>query len=205
MSGRGGLIGMLGKGVGMATEYHEHRKQQKLSRENSRQDVNETTEAGPSTRPQLQHAAASSPAGLPPAYADVADEKFERSLASGKSASDEKKAALAQYGDESSSDDDLSEDDEEDWELDEAMERGEPPTYEESENSFVPVDELVQDVMTSNRAALAAAPAFIRSPLPCPVIIPQRRPRKKQRGFVRAYGKTLMSITSSEVPADRRC
>jgi hypothetical protein len=202
MPGRGGLIGILGKGVGMAAEYNEHRKQQKLSRENSRQDVNETTEAGPSTRPNLEHAAASSPAGLPPAYADVADEKSERSLASGKSASDEKKAALAQYDEESSSDDDLSEDDEEDWELDEALERSEPPTYDESEHSFVPVDELVQDVMTSNRAALSAAPAFVRNPLPCPVIIPQRRPRKKQRGFVRAYGKILLSTNSIEVSAN---
>ena len=206
MPGRGGLFGVLGKGVGMAAEYHEHRKQQKLSRENSRQDVNETAEAGPSTRPQLQHAAASSPAGLPPAYADVADEKSERSLASGKPVSGEKKAALAQYDDESSSsdDDDLSEDDEEDWELDEALERNEPPGYEESEQSLVPVDELVEDVMKSNRAALAAAPAFIRSPIPCPVIIPQRRPRKKQRGFVRAYGKDPPSTTSNVKPANIR-
>jgi hypothetical protein len=33
----------------------------------------------------------------------------------------------------------------------------------------------------------------IKGRLPCPVIIPQRRPRDKKRGFVRAYAPVLES------------
>lgn len=60
----------------------------------------------------------------------------------------------------------------------------EPPTYEESEN-------LAQQVININRKnSVAAAPHSCR-PLPVPVIIPQRRPGSKSRGFVRAYAPLL--------------
>lgn len=194
-SGRGGLIGMIGSGVGLAAEYREHRKQQKLSRENSQQEVN-TAEAGPSTRPQLQHASAPSSSDLPPAYTDVPNVASERSLDSTKAAPGDKKAALAQYDEESStdSDDDLTplEEDEAAWELDEAIERSDSRDEEdESQQTVVAVNELVRQVVESNKQALAAAPQFERSALPFPVVLPQRRPRKKARGFVRAYAPLL--------------
>lgn len=196
--GGGLLTKVVGGGVGMVAEYRAHRQEQKLSRESSRQD--ETTQAGPSTRPQLQQASSSSSRDPPPAYTDVADEKSERSLASEKAAPGDKKAALAQYDDRSSSDDEGEtplEHDEVMWELDEAGEDREPPAYEEGdgedggEKPAVPVEDLVRQVVESNKAALAAAPGFERSALPFPVIIPQRRPRKKARGFVRAYAPYL--------------
>lgn len=191
--GRGGLIGMIGSGVGMAAEYREHRKQQKISRENSQQD--ETAIAGPSTRPQPQHApTSSSSSDLPPAYAELPDTTSERSVASEKAAAGDKKAALAQYEDDDSSSDDgliSFQDDEAAWELDEALERTESSTSEETQQAVVPVSELVREVINSNKAALAAAPGFERCPLPLPVILPQRRPRKKTRGFVRAYAPLL--------------
>jgi hypothetical protein len=185
------LIGILGKGVGLAAEYREHRKEQKLSRENSEQGT--TAVAGPSTEPQPQHASASSPADLPPSYSNVADQTTERSLGSGKAASDDKKSALAQYDDTSSSDENLIEveNDEEVWQLDEAAERSNPPSYEESEQSVAPVDDLVQQVVNKNKVALYKTPEFERTPLPLPVILPQRRPGKKARGFVRAYAPLL--------------
>ena len=194
--GRGGLIGLVGQSVGMAAEYREHRKQQKLSRENSQQDDNAVAS---SSRPQPSARAPSSSSDLRPAYTDVANEKTDRSIASGEPASSNKKAAMAQYDDDDDSssddDDDFSvEDDEEDWALDEALSRSNSsglPSYEESEQSYAPVDDLVREVVVKNRAALSAAPGFDRSPLPCPVIIPQRRPRKKTRGFVRAYAPML--------------
>jgi hypothetical protein len=183
----------LGKGVGLAAEYREHRKEQKLSRENSEQDT--TAVAGPSSRPQLPHASASSPADLPPSYSTVADQTTERSLGSGKAASDDKKAALAQYDDKSSSDENLIEieNDEDLWQLDEAAERSNPPGYEESEQKAAPapVDDLVQQVVNKNKIALYKTPEFERTPLPLPVILPQRRPGKRGRGFVRAYAPLL--------------
>ena len=193
--GRGGLVGIIGQGVGMAAEYHEHRKEKKLSRENSQQDVDTT--AGSSSRPRQATRAVSSSSDMPPAYADAANEKKERSVASGKPQSDEKKAAIAQYQEDSSDDDDdLSsvEDDEEDWELDEALERrdsGGLPSYEESVQDYGTVDDLVRDVMTMNPRTMSPSQPFVRQPLPCPVIIPQRRPRQKTRGFVRAYAPLL--------------
>ena len=175
MSRRGGLIGLVGKGVGVASEYREHRKQQKLSRENSQQDEAVIAESSTEVR------SASQP--NPPTYVDAASEK---------------KAAQAQYDEKTlDDDDDLSsiEDDEEDWELDEALDRGDSnedlPTYDESEREYVAVDTLVNDVMSKNRAAASPSSTLVRAPLPCPVIIPQRRPRKKVRGFVRAYAPLL--------------
>lgn len=189
---------MIGTGVGAVAEYREHRKEQKLSRENSRQDEN--VAAGPSSsRPEPSPRATSSTSDLPPAYTEAVYESSDRSLASGKPVSHDKKAALAQYDDDSTSDDDddLSsiEDDEEDWELDE-LERNEStglPSYEEIEKYYGNTDELVRDVL-SKGALGATSPTqqpFVRQPLPCPVIIPQRRPRNKTRGFVRAYAPLL--------------
>ena len=175
----------------MAAEYREHRKEQKLSRESSRQSQQEEAAvAGPSTRPQLQHAPSSS-SDLPPAYTDVAGAS-ERSLAAEKAAPGDKKAALAQYDDEREGEDLTPfEDDEAAWELDEAIDRDESPDRGEGDKADVSVNELIREVVESNQRALAAAPQFERCALPCPVILPQRRPRKKARGFVRAYAPLL--------------
>ncbi|KAK4890030.1 hypothetical protein LTR27_011249 [Elasticomyces elasticus] len=175
MSGnKSGLIGIVASGVGMATEYREHRKyqkQQKLSRENSH-DVEETPAAGPSN--------SRSPDGLPP-YAEASNGSNGRVLATGGPVQDDKKVALSQY----ESDDSLSvEEDEEDWELDEML-----PSYDDSETNNRTTDQLAQDVMLNSRAATAVPRE--RKPLPLPVVIPQRRPRNKARGFVRAYAPVM--------------
>ncbi|TKA63503.1 hypothetical protein B0A55_11222 [Friedmanniomyces simplex] len=183
----GGLVGLVTQGVGVAAEYREHRKQQKqqrLSRENSRQDE-QASHSGPSTLPQAPRGsdrsldAYTTPAELP-------GNSGHRVLASGGPARDDKKGALSQdQEDDDDSDDSLSvEDDEEDWELDEML-----PSYEESETNYRTADELARDVMLTSRAAPDVP--RVRHALPLPVIIPQRRPRKKARGFVRAYAPAL--------------
>ncbi|TKA77697.1 hypothetical protein B0A55_04006 [Friedmanniomyces simplex] len=191
MSGNrsGGLVGLVTQGVGVAAEYREHRKQkkqQRLSRENSRQDE-QASHSGPSTLPQSQ-----SPRGSDrsldayTAPAELPGNSGHRVLASGGPARDDKKGALFQYHeDDEKSDDSLSvEDDEEDWELDEML-----PSYEESETKYRTADKLARDVMLTSRAAPDVP--RVRHALPLPVIIPQRRPRKKARGFVRAYAPVL--------------
>lgn len=196
----GGLIGLLGTGVGAAAEYREHRKEQKqqrLSRENSQQQSDPNAAAGPSTSPQPPLDRASGPSDPPPAYGEASVQGGERSLASGGQPTDDKKAALSQYDDDHSEDeedDGLSvEDDEEDWELDEVLEPVNVPqglpSYEQSEVDYRTTDELVHDVMLASRAANELP--RLRQPLPLPVIIPQRRPRKNARGFVRAYAPVL--------------
>ncbi|KAK0270634.1 hypothetical protein LTR35_010842 [Friedmanniomyces endolithicus] len=187
---RGGLVSMITAGVGVAAEYHEHRKEQKqrqLSRENSGQDV-KASQAGPSTSPQPQNIGSSSRSlDAPPIYADLPDGSGNRLLASGGPANDDKSAAHAQYQDDDNDESDDSrstEDDEEDWQLDEVL-----PSYEESTPDHRSADELARDVMLTSRAA--SDMPRMRHALPLPVIIPQRRPRNKTRGFVRAYAPVL--------------
>ncbi|KAK0918058.1 hypothetical protein LTR57_012055 [Friedmanniomyces endolithicus] len=180
---RGGLVGMITAGVGVAAEYREHRKEQKqrqLSRETTGQDE-QTSQAGPSTSTQPRDLNA------PPSYADLPEGSGNRLLASGGPANDDKKTAHAQYQDDDDEDSDDSpstEDDEEDWQLDEVL-----PSYEESAPDYRSADELARDVMLTSKAA-SDVPR-IRHALPLPVIIPQRRPRNKTRGFVRAYAPVL--------------
>ncbi|CAJ2504979.1 Uu.00g123730.m01.CDS01 [Anthostomella pinea] len=214
----GGLIGMLGKDVGAAAEYREHRKQQKqnqdqLSREKSQQgDQNQSVEAARSS-------AASS--ALPPQYGEAvtSEEGMEHSSVAsrgGPPARDDGKAAMSHHhkvedDDDDNDDDVLSvEDDEEVWELDEAMEpAGEsggahqvPPSYGQSEADYRTTDELVEDVMRTSRRAAASSGGMpkvrVRQPLPLPVIIPQRRPRTKARVWVHAYAPALENCGISQ-------
>ncbi|KAF6231305.1 hypothetical protein HO173_010448 [Letharia columbiana] len=92
-----------------------------------------------------------------------------------------------------------ADDDEAYWELDEAT-NPDPPAYDyspsvrgeidhaepESGEAKPDVHKLVQKFLTSH-----PAPTHGTGRLPCPVIIPQRRPRTKSRGFVRAYVPVL--------------
>lgn len=207
MSRRGGLVGLVGTGVGMASEYREHRKQQKLSRENSQQDTTQQTAATSSRQPQQSSQAVPSTSDLPPAYEDVVQypASSSQSIASGGPPMDDKKAALAQYDDDAASsmyDDDDSidiESDEELWDLDEAGPESPATEKREEDDDDDDTDKpgreeaLVNEIMEKHRPALAAATelGFERTPLPVPVIIPQRRPRTKARGFVRAYAPLL--------------
>ncbi|KAL1897138.1 hypothetical protein Sste5346_004343 [Sporothrix stenoceras] len=75
-------------------------------------------------------------------------------------------------------------------ELDEAMDR-DGEAEEDGEESKDKKEEKKQARMVKELVRLAGpAPAPMRR-IPCPVIIPQRRPRTKARGFVRAYAPVL--------------
>lgn len=66
--------------------------------------------------------------------------------------------------------------------------------------------EETEDVKLNKREALVRDLVTLAGPpppqpiqrLPCPVIIPQRRPRKRERGFVRAYAPVLADSGVSE-------
>jgi hypothetical protein len=77
--------------------------------------------------------------------------------------------------------------DEEEWALDAAAgELDPPPAYDELKD--VPVDDVVASFREKHPAPTQAQ-SF--RPLPCPVILPQRRPKDKTRGFIRAYAPVL--------------
>ena len=100
----------------------------------------------------------------------------------------EKHGADHHDGDESDSDD--FQDDEEEWALDAAAgELDLPPSYDELRDvPPQPVDDVVASFLEKH-----PAPTQLQhlQPLPCPVILPQRRPKDKTRGFIRAYAPVL--------------
>ncbi|CAK4031601.1 Hypothetical predicted protein [Lecanosticta acicola] len=197
----GGLLGLVGQGVGMAAEYREHRKQQNQARSASQQQQQQEEEfcGEPSDRHRTTHPVQDDP----PAYNDIAGPS-ERSLEAGQPASAEK-SGNRELRDEDLTDDDSDsldtasiEEDEEDWELDDFQDPIDSqglPSYEQSEalQENETVDDLVREVMASTKRSKASSDEITASdrPLPCPVIIPQRRPRTKARGFVRAYSPVL--------------
>lgn len=176
----GKLVKLIGMGIGLASEAYQARKETKATRS---QQPSPAVIAGPSNAPR------SNPMDdPPPQYAEVSDERAEELIARGQAVPvDEKKQSFDDDGFSDSESSDMEdesdyslEDDEQDWALDEAAD---PPAY----------DEVVQGGVSrtsSNDYSLPpSAPTGFK--LPYPVIIPQRRPGSKNRGFVRAYAPDL--------------
>ena len=186
----GPIVRLIGSGIGLASEALSARKE---NRQRSRSP-------GPSAP------ANDSGNGAPPAYdsldpsstnhglVEVANEHEARQLI------DQGRAVPADTSNQINKDDPEGVDDDEAyWELDEATDP-DPPAYDyspsvrgefdyaepESAEAKPDVHKLVQKFLTSH-----PAPTHGTGRLPCPVIIPQRRPRTKSRGFVRAYAPVL--------------
>ncbi|ETN43383.1 uncharacterized protein HMPREF1541_02542 [Cyphellophora europaea CBS 101466] len=82
------------------------------------------------------------------------------------------------------------------WELDDAAAElsGPPPAYEDIDNEPAPDPKAVaQDFLRLHSATSLAVKQY--KPLPCPVILPQRRPKNKERGFIRAYPPILLETS----------
>ncbi|OKL63913.1 hypothetical protein UA08_00613 [Talaromyces atroroseus] len=82
------------------------------------------------------------------------------------------------------------------WELDEAARNARLPTYEEAEYMQLGTEDTEAEKVRKKEAMVRAlvrkaGPVSVVQQIPCPVIIPQRRPRFKDRGFVRAYAPVL--------------
>lgn len=96
--------------------------------------------------------------------------------------------------DSSSTDEDDLESDRAAWALDDAAQdlQEQPPTYDESNatGSLGP-DQIAQSFLQTHQFLIDPQQVF--KPLPNPVILPQRRPKDKTRGFVRAYAPLLGS------------
>ncbi|XXG99512.1 hypothetical protein Hte_005851 [Hypoxylon texense] len=88
--------------------------------------------------------------------------------------------------------DDEDDDDEEEWELDDAQEELRA-NQNQNQNQNRGYDQHEHDLLTASvlahaKSTLPTSPAQ----LPYPVILPQRRPKSRDRGFVRAYAPDLM-------------
>jgi hypothetical protein len=183
----GRLVKLLGSGIGLASEAIHNRK-------SSSSNVNRPDNAGEGS----SRSAPLSTNEAPPQYVEVPNHTADELIAAGKAVPADTKDPhfyghdeKTPYNDDDDDDDDdsLSEEgDEEQWELDEAV------SYPE------PRDDAPEDIgqLTDTFMANHPPPAYTpretgptQGKLPCPVIIPQRRPRDKKRGFVRAYAPVL--------------
>ncbi|KAK1146822.1 hypothetical protein N8T08_002583 [Aspergillus melleus] len=82
----------------------------------------------------------------------------------------------------------MEEQHEAEWELDEAQDQlhhDSPPEYTPTQD----VDQLARAFLESHPAAYSVPAGHPQ--LPYPVILPQRRPRSRKRGFIRAYAPVL--------------
>ncbi|OAP64245.1 hypothetical protein AYL99_00217 [Fonsecaea erecta] len=164
------LVKGIGAGIGAASEAIADHKEKKAARERGVSPnplgENETGESSRST--------------------------FEPG-AHGSHSEDKKTHAHGDKDDDSSSvgSSDLDNDAAE-WALDEAAEELDqpPPTYEQAAATSPASDEEVAKAFL-NEHKIAPTPSLTLKPLPSPVILPQRRPKDKSRGFVRAYAPLL--------------
>jgi hypothetical protein len=183
----GGLVKLIGTGVGAAVEYHGHRKQRKAAYDSAQASPEEEhVSAGPSNQPNPVQRSISD--NLPPSYSQSTNHSSDRQLATGPPTSDEKKV-LDDSSDSEYLSDELTpiEDDEEAWQLDEIAASTEPPSYENATREDT--DAFERDIVATRE--LNTSPI---GTLPLPVIVPQRRPRNKSRGFVRAYSPVLEDV-----------
>ncbi|GAB7353682.1 hypothetical protein MBLNU459_g4088t1 [Dothideomycetes sp. NU459] len=177
----GKLVRLIGVGIGLASEAYQASKEPKPA---VRSPQHPSAVVGSSNAPR------SNPIDdLPPQYAEVTDERAERLIAQGQAVPvDEKKQSFEAEDDSSSEVDDDDDDDseyslednEQDWALDEAAD---PPAYSEVVAGMAPSG--------SNVRFPPPPPPPTGVKLPHPVILPQRRPGSKNRGFVRAYAPDL--------------
>jgi len=175
----GRLVKLLGSGIGLASEAISARKSSKTPSDN----------AGEGSSRSVPHASRDD---APPQYVEVNDDTAEELMASGKAVSADAKDPHL-YDDKTPHDEDdesMSEEgDEEQWELDEAAAYPEPSEDAPAEDIGLLTDNFMRDHPPP--AYTPSETGQVKGRLPCPVILPQRRPRDKKRGFVRAYAPVL--------------
>ena len=183
----GPVVRLVGSGIGLAQEAFAARKQK--SQSSSPNTAGESRTALP---PGTQASTTSQYASQQSGVIEVSDERADELIANGHAVpvghKDDESPSDVHYGD-------VVEDDE-DWELDEAGEEergfGDANEWNEDEESGEKPDvrKVLKKFLTEH--PLPSNPAK-QNPLPCPVILPQRRPRTKSRGFVRAYAPVLQN------------
>ena len=167
----GPIVRLLGSGIGLASEARAASKQKKAEAGNI------TDSSGAPEQGQGQSH------GRDPLVRHVTDEEYDHMIENGHAVpvghrDDDDPTGEGGHGD--------TVEDEEDWELDEAEGDDEPPSYDE-DGEKPDVRKMLAKFLTAHPMPTNLHP----QQLPCPVIIPQRRPRTKSRGFVRAYAPVL--------------
>lgn len=184
------LVKLVGSGIGLASEALHNRKVAKAEEKRLAASGGESSSAGASRSPSISRNQSNDDA--PPEYVEVPEEQGRELIAQGRAVPvdtkyPDEKAGGNPYIDDDEGDDASSEEgDEEAWQLDEASrELAQTPSEEQGPEPDI---KNLTDAFLRKHPPPAYAP---RAQLPCPVILPQRRPRDKKRGFVRAYAPVL--------------
>ena len=186
----GPVVKFLGSGIGLASEALAARKQKRGGRSPSPNPTGEDRTALP---PGTQAGTTSQHASQQSGIMEVTDQQADELIYSGQAVQvghrDDDDPSPAHRGD-------LVED-EEDWELDEAGDAKDSAEAATSEDDGEKPDvrKILQKFLTDH--PLPPSPAD-HAPLPCPIVIPQRRPRTKSRGFVNAYAPILQNVGISQ-------
>lgn len=199
----GPVVRLVGKGIGLASEALAARKEGKARAKSPGPAASAGGAPSPAPGSALRASADDNvPSNDPPAYDTLDPSSTRYGLV--ETRDDQQAADLIEKGhavpyDPSSRDLDPNEaahfeDDEAMWELDEAAAMQDPSATvldEPQDDKEKPdVRKLIQKFLTAHPAPSIAPPT---KPLPYPVIIPQRRPHSKSRGFVQAYAPILES------------
>lgn len=184
------LVKLVGSGIGLASEALHNRKVAKAEEKRLAAGGGESSSTGGSRSPSMSRNQSRDDA--PPEYVEVPEEQGRELIAQGRAVPvdakypDEKAGRNPHLDDHENDDVSSEEGDEEAWQLDEASRELVPTPSDEQ--GPAPDIKNITDAFLQKHPAPAYAP---RAQLPCPVILPQRRPRDKKRGFVRAYAPVL--------------
>ena len=201
----GRLIRLIGSGVGLAAEAVAAKKQRSRSKSpggadlSSQASASSSRDVGPSSSTSKSEGnslkapdAQGDFEAPPPAYdevVEVSEEQANELISGGKALPvDEKSGHEVHDEDDSDSD---SEGDEENWALDEAAEEVATPRAEDPKLKYgITAQPTVESF---SEVVMAKCPPVTHptNPLQRPVVIPQRRPGARDRGFIHAYAPDL--------------
>ena len=204
------LVRLIGSGVGLAAEAVAAKKQRSRSKSRGNADLSPQASASSSrdVEPAVSSTSRSEGKSLqapetrgnfedpPPAYeavVEVSEQQADELIAGGQALPLDEKSGNGDH-DEDGSDRDSdsdSEGDEANWALDEAAEEIATPRAEDPKLKY---GILAQPTVESFSAiVMAKCPPLNHptNPLQRPVIIPQRRPGARDRGFIHAYSPDL--------------
>lgn len=210
------VVKLVGAGVGLGVEAYHHHKEKKRSlssspageggdalasssRSASDNDINRgihnlDINPGSDSRDDIRRSKSAQEGGVPdeapPAYVELPQEEAETLIERGQA------VRVDEKGRELSPEENPPEYDEQDWALDEAADEADGTAADKHQpeedgkkmSARVNVEELIAKFMVKHPEI---GRPVVSTGLPVPVILPQRRPGTKKRGFVRAYAPAL--------------
>lgn len=181
-----GIRGIAG-GIGLASESIKAHKEGKAVKTQQHEESGSTTHVRDIENEENPNRNINRTEELPPEYSEASErisggDQYPQEKAGQSSTADEK-AGPEEIVDEKG-EDDL----EDEWNLDEAQDEilGDSPQKAPGFN----VDEVTNTFIRNNPPPKTSQNTSLGS-LPLPVILPQRRPRDRSRGFIRAYAPVL--------------